>query len=653
MTSCRPTGPGVSRPGAVSLAGRVRFATAVLALALFASAVRAEITPEAAAVVARYLEASGGRAAFAADSVLYLRARVEAFGFTGSVETWTARPDRRYTRTALGPFALEEGTEGVRAWRTDPTTGVVRVLADHDLDDALASTWFELERWAEPDQGGGRVTVVARERDARGAITVLEVTPPDLAGRGAAPRPRRLAFHDTDGLPVRSVARDDQREVSTLFTAPRRVAGRVRSGTSETVMAGMAANRMRATLDSVAVSPSLTGVRFALDAVPASTNDVRWLGPVGVARFPCDYRARHLWVKVRVNGGAPEDFLFDTGASVTVLDSAWAAERGLRTAGRMQAAGAGAAGGASFATLDSLQWTNPDGHGIALTGVRVGVLDVNGAFAPVFWRRLAGVLGYDVLGRFVVVVDYDARTIELHDPATWRPSTTEPALPMVMNGTVPALTGRLDGEAEGLFRLDLGSSGTVDVHTPFAREHGLEGRMRRTLRTEGVGFGGTFSSVVGRLARMALGPYEWDDPIVSLAEAEEGAFASEEFAGNIGNRVLERFRVTLDYAGRRVFLEPGRRYAERDHLTRTGALFVRTDGVVRVGGTLPGSAGDRAGLLAGDEVVAIEDRPIADWDLGTVSALLDDGEPGRRVVITVRRGGRERVVRVRLADVLP
>ncbi|MEY4071149.1 MAG: hypothetical protein RL721_1763, partial [Candidatus Eisenbacteria bacterium] len=112
MTSCRPTGPGVSRPGAVSLAGRVRFATAVLALALFTSAVRAEITPEAAAVVARYLEASGGRTAFAADSVLYLRARVEAFGFTGSVETWTARPDRRYTRTALGPFALEEGTEG-------------------------------------------------------------------------------------------------------------------------------------------------------------------------------------------------------------------------------------------------------------------------------------------------------------------------------------------------------------------------------------------------------------------------------------------------------------------------------------------------------------------------------------------------------------
>ena len=64
MTSCRPTGPGVSRPGAVSLAGRVRFATAVLALALFTSAVRAEVTPEAAAVVARYLHASGCRAAF-------------------------------------------------------------------------------------------------------------------------------------------------------------------------------------------------------------------------------------------------------------------------------------------------------------------------------------------------------------------------------------------------------------------------------------------------------------------------------------------------------------------------------------------------------------------------------------------------------------
>ncbi len=316
----------------------------------------------------------------------------------------------------------------------------------------------------------------------------------------------------------------------------------------------------------------------------------------------------------------------------------------------MQAAGAGAAGGASFATLDSLRVLGADGDGVALAGVKAAVLDVNPSFEPLFWRRMAGVIGYDVIGRFVVTIDYDRQVIVLHDPATWRYTGTEVPLPMVMNGTVPAVHAAFDGDDEGLFRLDVGSGSTVDVHSPFVRAHDLSARLAHPYEVDGVGFGGTFSSTMGRLSRMRIGPYEWDDPIVVLSGATDGAFASEDFAGNIGNGVLERFTVTFDYAARHVYLEPAARYDVRDHLTRAGILFTRLDGIVRVASTLPGSPGDRAGLEPWDEVRSIEGRPIAQWDLPQVTALFDDGEAGRTVALVVRRAGADRRVRVRLAD---
>ena len=610
----------------------------------------AGITHEADAVVRRYLEATGGAAAFAAESTGYTHARIEAFGFVGSFAAWSARPARRYARTELGPFKLAEGVNGVTAWRTDPTTGLVRPLADNDLDQALASAWFEFERWAESDQGGGQVTFAGHDRDSLGAVSVLEVTPPDLSKGGRATHARRLWFSDKSGLLVREESRDDQRQVVSRLSDYRPAGGRMHPYTNETGIAGMPANTLRATSDTVLVNVRVAGLPFSPPSEAAST--VHWLVKDGIARLPFEYRARHVWLKASVNGGAPENFLFDTGASVTVMDSSWAAGHGLKTQGHMQASGAGASGGASFATLGSLRVASTAGDGIELQDVKVAVLDVNPAFEPLFWRRMAGVIGYDVISRFVVTVDYDDSTLVLHDPATWRYTGSEKPLPMVMNGTVPAIRGTFDGTDEGLFRLDVGSSSTVDVHAPFANAKGLKGRMGRTQAVDGVGFGGAFSSEIGRLRSMSLGPYEWDDPIVVVSNATQGAFASEEFAGNIGNRVLERFRVTFDYQRREVLLEPGRRYSDRDRLTRCGMLLTRREGAVTVASVLANSPAAHAGLREGDQVLALDGRDMAQWDLPEVSALLDDGDVGRKVPVRMRRNEVEKSLKIKLAEVI-
>jgi hypothetical protein len=624
------------------------------AIGPLAAPARATITPDAAKVVRRYLEVTGGAAAFAAESTSYTHAKISAFGFDGTFASWYARPSRRYSRTELGPFKLSEGVSGATAWRTDPTTGVVRPLADHDLDQALASAWFEGERWAEPGEGGGSVVLAGHERDSLGTYTVLAVTAPDLAGGRRPLSPHQLWFDDKTGLLAVMRSKDDQREVFTRVSDWRLAAGRKRSFVNESGVESMPANTVKAIADTLLANLSVSGLPFSAPQAASSSGPapVTWLGSQGTAKLPFDYRARHVWLKASVNGGPAENFLFDTGASVTVIDSGWAATHGLKTEGRMQAAGAGAAGGASFATLGSLRIASAAGDGVELKDVKVAVLDVDPSFEPMFWRSMAGVIGYDVISRFVVTLDYDDSVLVLHDPATFKYAGTDKPLPMIMNGTVPAVTGKLDDTDEGLFRLDVGSSSTVDVHAPFAKKTGLLNRMGKTTRFDGVGFGGSFSSDVGRLKSMSLGPYTWDDPVVTVSHATEGAFASEEFAGNIGNRILERFEVTFDYERRQVYLEPGKRYADRDHLTRAGLLLTKRDGKVSVESVLANSPAERCGLRPGDQVLSVADRDIATWDLPQITALLDDGEPGLKVPVRILRGGQKKQVQMKLAEVV-
>lgn len=634
---------------------RIPMLAAALALAVVPR-VHASATPEAARVIGRYVDATGGAAALASERSLYTRSQLSGFGFSGTMEMWSVRPDRHFARTKLGPFELSEGMNGARAWRTDPTTGRHVTLTDQDLLEATVSTWFGLERWADPGEGGGNAKVFAENRDSTGDYVILEVAAPGAEKL----KPRRLWFDKATGLLRRMETARDQSWMVSDLSGWRMVAGRMRSFVNETGISSMPANRLRSVADSFAVNVPTEGLAFdppppaqAAEGGGTASAAVRWLGAKGALAMPFEYAARHVWLRASVNGAPPEDFLFDTGATVTVLDSTYAAKLGLKGEGYMQAQGAGAAGSASFATLDSFTVHGPDGAGVALTGVKVAIMSVAPTFRPYFWRDMAGVLGYDFISRFVVTLDYDRGVITLSDPASFAYAGKGQALPMVMNGVVPGVMGRIDDQYEGLFRVDVGSSSTVDLHAPFANQHGLEGKLVGARDVAGAGFGGTFSTRLGRLSRMSLGPFAWDAPMVSVSRATEGAFASEEFAGNVGNRVLERFTVTFDYDHRRIWLEPGERYHERDAFSRSGLLLGRADGVVSALSVLEDSPAARAGLREGDVIERVQGRRAAEWSLAKLDALLEQSADGTRVKVEVSRQGRRSRHTVVLTEMLP
>ena len=81
------------------------------------------------------------------------------------------------------------------------------------------------------------------------------------------------------------------------------------------------------------------------------------------------------------------------------------------------------------------------------------------------------------------------------------------------------------------------------------------------------------------------------------------------------------------------------------------SLAVETDGFfsttlkkVTITAVKPGLPAEKAGLLAGDEIVAANDLPIAGTPGGKLSELMDNVKPGDHLKLRVHRGSGDQLV---------
>jgi len=621
----------------------LRTLAAALPFLFAAGAALADMTPDARKVVDHYVAATGGRASYDSMRTVTTYAHVSALGLAGTTTTYAERPNRRASYTQLGPFQIPEGVSDTTGWRVDPS-GRMLMLDAKDLEDAREGAWFENVMWLTPGEGGGSVRVAATEKDSGRVYSVLEVTAP----MGA---PRRYWVNQKTGLIDRESTKHDQQAIEGTLSDYRRVGGRLVPFLSVERIVGMPANDLTIRVDSVVFNAPIDPARFAPPAPEA--NRLTWLALPGHASLPFHYGSRHVWVRASVNGQPPADFLFDTGASITILDSTYAAGLGLATQGELQGQGAGASGSARFSQIHSLKILGDDGDGIEFAGQKIGVLSINPFLEPFFWRGCAGVIGADFISRVVTRIDYDHSRLDFYDPATFKYDGPGKAVPFALAGNMPAVHMTLDDRYSGDFRVDVGSSSTVDLHAPFVERNELDKKAKgKKLDVIGGGFGGTFTSTLTRMTKLQLGPYSWTEPMLTFSGAKIGALASEDYAGNIGNQILERFRCTFDYERRVLYLEPGERYATKDRFSRSGVQLGRYGDAIKVIQVIPGSPADRAGLDTGDEVAAIDGKPALQWTPDELQQLFEDGDVGKVVTIVSPRQGKTRTLKLKLTDLL-
>jgi predicted aspartyl protease len=173
----------------------------------------------------------------------------------------------------------------------------------------------------------------------------------------------------------------------------------------------------------------------------------------------------HLTAPVRIGTGAEAPFVVDTGAEGCALYEGFARERGLLSLGSETVSGQ--TGAASVPLVKAPSMT--------LDGMRVGALGCVVLPARPDGVPLAGIVGADVLARFVVVYDLRRMTLSLHGGAQHGQALVSPRARLVdarrLDGGLLAVPVRLNS-ARGVAVIDTGARRSV-FNTRFAEAAGV------------------------------------------------------------------------------------------------------------------------------------------------------------------------------------
>jgi hypothetical protein len=388
----------------------------------------------------------------------------------------------------------------------------------------------------------------------------------------------------------------------------------------------------------------LAASSIALSQEKPKPGNVQFAAGHSVLNIPFEFVDNQIILNVRANDSAPLKFMFDTGAGGSLLSAGKAAELHLSKVDSGRATGVG---GSKEGYLAAASLSVP---GVKVLNQRIFVMPLEGL--PCEMRDVVGIIGYDFIKEFVVEINYEMRTISLFEPLSYRYTGQGDVIPITLKGT-PRVRARvgLPGATslEGLFEIDTGSDGALAINSPFVTKHALAQSLKNQLAGNNTGLGGESKTIDARIGSFSLGRYTLASPIVSLSQSTEGSLSVEDNDGPIGNQILHRFTVVLDYSRRSMMLEPNSHLSDPFENDMSG-IAIDSEGkdchVFKIAGVEEKSPAAEAGILVDDEIIAVDGKPANQFTSTEIEkSLMQDGAERS---LTLRRDGKARVVKIKL-----
>jgi predicted aspartyl protease len=319
--------------------------------------------------------------------------------------------------------------------------------------------------------------------------------------------------------------------------------------------------------------------------------------PPGGAVLPTRQCGNAFLVEATINGRGPYVLLIDTGAGLTAVTPEVAAA--LESArGRTLARVIGATG--KTATVHGkLRIDVLEAGGLRLRSFDALVMHMDG-FEVIMGGRLDGVLGYPAFRDTTLVMDYPRSEVRV-SRETGEPAGRSIRHSVAITGRdVPVVTFTLgDRVIEAI--IDSGSGGEIALG-PHSADVTFATRPVPAGST--LALGGSQVRLLGRAA---------EDARLANVVLRRPLIETDAALNLIGTEVLKHFVVTLDPRAQMAEFRPvSDGPIEFEPLYGIGIGAAPQEGAIRVAQVFPGSAAERCGVRAGDELRALDGRPVAE-----------------------------------------
>lgn len=296
------------------------------------------------------------------------------------------------------------------------------------------------------------------------------------------------------------------------------------------------------------------------------------------------------------------NFVFDTGSGGISLDSTTADYLKLHTV-KTEKTIRGIGG------IKTVDFSND--HTLKFPGLQTAHLDFHindyDLLTSVYGVRIDGIIGYSFLRKYIVRLDYDNLVIEVFSPGTFKYPRGGYLLKPNFS-TLPLQSAVIADERAvfSRFIFDTGAGLSFLLSKDFVDDSLVFKKNRKFYPTQAEGLGGKRQMSITVAKEVKIGPYKFKRVPVHVFEDEYNVTSYPLLGGLIGNDILRRFNVILNYPEQSIYLKPNSHYLEAFDYSYTGLGIYLIDGEIRVIDIMPGSPGDKAGFLPGDIIFSVE-----------------------------------------------
>lgn len=277
---------------------------------------------------------------------------------------------------------------------------------------------------------------------------------------------------------------------------------------------------------------------------------------------------------------------------------------------------------------------------LKLPGLTVDSLNFHinnyGILTAVYGERIDGIIGYSILSRYIIKLDYDSMKLSFHTKGTIRyPRGGYLLKPVISQLVAQHMRVRDEKAISTRFIYDMGAGVCMLLSKDFVTDSGFIDKRKKYWVKEGEGLGGKIDMELMVIREVKLGPYRFRNVPVYIFDDVNNVTSYPYMGGLIGNDILRRFNVIINYAKSDIYITPNSHYGDSFDYSYSGVELYLIEGMILVGDVAKGSPAEAAGLKEGDQVLAVNRNFSQNLNQYKIAMQ----SPNERIKIIYRRGG--------------
>ena len=256
--------------------------------------------------------------------------------------------------------------------------------------------------------------------------------------------------------------------------------------------------------------------------------------------------------------------------------------------------------------------------------------------SSVYGEKIDGVIGYPFFKKYIVQIDFEHNQLLIYHSGKFQ-YPKNGTLMRIPTNPIPLkrILVKDKTKADFDFFFDTGAGLPFLISEQFIQENDILSPTKNTYLTQAEGLGGKKQMRLTVVKSIKIGPYTFRKVPTYLFKDDYNVTAYPLSGGLIGNEILRRFNLIINYGQHEIHMLPNKHYFDAFEYGYSGLNLFLVNDCIMVEDVIPDSPSDLAGLKIGDEVISVEGN--FSGNLQQYKNMLQESE--KKLKIIIKRSG--------------